>query len=83
MDPTTDAALRTALEQQVSGLIPVVTGLRAAILHPAVAPADWHGPASSAYASLEARMRSRLAAAEQAATHALQISRLALGELGA
>ncbi len=82
MDPTADPALQHALEQQVSGLMPVAAALRAAVAHPPVAPADWHGPASSAYAALEARMRSGVAAAEDAVVATLQSSRIALGELG-
>ena len=82
MDPTAELALRHALEQQVAGLMPVVAGLRAAVAHPAVAPVDWHGPASSAYAALEARMRSRVAAAEAAVAATLHSTRLALGALG-
>lgn len=77
-----DPALRTALAQQVAALIPVAAGLRAAVAHPPVAPADWHGPASDAYSQLEARLRSRVAAAERAVTATLQSSRVALGELG-
>jgi hypothetical protein len=77
------AALRRALEQQVAALVPIVAGLHTATAHPAVAPVDWHGPASEAYAGLESRLRSRVAIAERAATTVLQTSRLALGELGA
>jgi hypothetical protein len=79
----TAAALRHALEQQVAALVPIVAGLHAAVVHPAIAPADWHGPASDAYAGLESRLRSRVAVAERAATTVLQTSRLALAELGA
>lgn len=82
MDPTSETALRRALELQASGLIAIASGLRAAALHPPVAPADWHGPASSAYGALESRMRSRLAAAEQAVVATLQSTRLALADLG-
>jgi hypothetical protein len=78
-----EAALRRALEQQVAALVPVVTGLHAATAHPAVAPTEWHGPASDAYAALELRLRSRVAIAERAVSVALQTSRLALAELGA
>ena len=77
-----DAALRRALEDQLSGLMPIAAGLRAAVAHPPIAPADWHGPASDAYAGLEVRLRSRLAEAERAVTTAVQTSRLALAELG-
>ena len=65
-DAAADLALRRALEQQVAALVPIAAGLHAAVAHPPVAPADWHGPASDAYASLEARMRSRVAEAERA-----------------
>ena len=82
MDPTQELALRHALEQQVAGLLPVAAGLLAAVAHPPVAPADWHGPASSAYQELESRMRSRIAAADRAVSATLQSSRLALGDLG-
>lgn len=82
MDPAAVLALRHALEQQAAGLLPVSAGLRAAVAHPPVAPSDWHGPASAAYASLEARMRARVAAADVAVGAALQSTRAALGELG-
>jgi hypothetical protein len=81
--PPADIALRRALEQQISALVPIAAGLRSAVAHPAVAPADWHGPASDAYASLETRMRMRVAEAESAVVATLQTSRLALGDLGA
>jgi hypothetical protein len=81
--PPADLALRHALEQQVSALVPIAADLHAAVVHPAVAPADWHGPASDAYASLEAQMRSRIAEAERAVAVTLQTSRLALGDFGA
>jgi hypothetical protein len=83
--PTSDhaaAALVRALEQQVAAVVPIATGLHAAAAHPAVAPADWHGPASDAYAALESRLRSGIAIAEQAVSTVLQASRLALAELG-
>ena len=75
-------ALRRALEHQVAALAPIAAGLHAAEAHPAVAPADWHGPASDAYDGLESRLRSRVAVAERAVSTALQTSRLALAELG-
>ncbi|MEO5920752.1 MAG: hypothetical protein ABIQ01_06375 [Pseudolysinimonas sp.] len=78
----TDPALRDALERQVAALTPIAAGLHSAVAHPPVAPADWHGPASDAYAALESRMRSRVADAERAVSATLQSSRLALGELG-
>jgi hypothetical protein len=78
-----DLALRHALEQQVSALIPIAADLHVAVVHPPVAPADWHGPASDAYASLEARMRSRVVEADRAVAATLQTSRIALGDLGA
>ena len=81
--PPADLALRHALEQQVSALLPIAADLHSAVAHPPVAPADWHGPASDAYAALEARMRSRIADAERAVAVTLQTSRLALGDLGA
>ena len=81
--PPVDLALRRALELQVSALIPIAADLHVAVTHPAVAPADWHGPASDAYASLEARMRSRVVEAERAVASTLQTSRIALGDLGA
>lgn len=81
--PPTDLALRRALEQQISALVPIAVGLRSAVAHPAVAPVDWHGPASDAYASLETRMRLRVAEAERAVAATLQTSRLALGDVGA
>lgn len=63
--------------------MPVAAGLRAVVAHPPVAPADWHGPASAAYAGLEIRMRSRVAAADDAVAAALHSTRIALGDLGA
>jgi hypothetical protein len=81
--PPADLALRRALEQQIAALVPIAADLRSAVAHPAVAPADWHGPASDAYASLETRMRLRIAEAESAVVATLQTTRLALGDLGA
>jgi alcohol dehydrogenase class IV len=81
--PAADLALRHALERQIAGLLPVEAGLQSAVAFPAVAPADWHGPASDAYASLEARMRSSIADAERTVAATLLTSRLALGDLGA
>lgn len=81
--PDADLALRHALEQQIAALLPVASDLHAAVAHPPVAPADWHGPASDAYAALERRMLARVADADRAVTSSLQSSRLALGELGA
>lgn len=81
--PPPDLALRRALEQQVSALVPIAADLHTAVAYPAVAPADWHGPASDAYTSLETRMRSSVSEAERAVAATLQTSRLALGDLGA
>jgi len=77
-----DLALRRALEHQISALVPIAAGLHAAVQHPPIAPADWHGPASSAYAGLEMRMRARVAEADRAVAATLSSSRLALAELG-
>jgi hypothetical protein len=75
-------ALRRALELQVAALVPIAADLHAAAAHPAVAPADWHGPASDAYDGLEARLRARVAAADRAVATVLQTSRVALAALG-
>ena len=80
--PAAELALRRALEQQVAALAPIAAGLDAAVAHPPIAPADWHGPASEAYAELESRLRSRVAVAERAVAATLQSSRLALAGLG-
>jgi hypothetical protein len=80
--PTAELALRRALEQQVAALAPVAAGLRSAVAYPPIAPADWHGPASDAYAGLESQLRSRVDVAERAVAATLQSSRLALAELG-
>ncbi len=75
-------ALCRAVELQVAALAQVAAGLRAAVAHPPLAPADWHGPASDAYGALESRLRSQLAAAERAVSVTLQTSRIAFAELG-
>ncbi len=75
-------ALRRALELQVAALIPIAADLHAAAAYPAIAPADWHGPASDAYDSLESRLRVRVAVADRAVTTALHTSRIALAALG-
>jgi hypothetical protein len=80
VDPNAELALRHALEQQAAGLMPIAAALHVAVAHPPIAPADWHGPASSAYSGLEARMRSRVAAAEDAVGQALSTTRIALGD---
>ena len=80
MDPTAELALRHALELQEAGLLPIAATLHVAVAHPPIAPADWHGPASDAYSALEARMRSRVAAAEDAVGRALNSTRIALGD---
>jgi hypothetical protein len=80
MTSTHDAALRQALEQQAAALSPVAARLHVAVVHPPVAPVDWHGPASDAYAGLEAGMRSRIAAAEDAVAATLRSTNVALGE---
>jgi hypothetical protein len=77
-----ELALRRALEQQVAELAPIAAGLTWAVAHPPVAPVDWQGPASDAYAGLESRLRSRVDMAERAVAATLQSSRLALAELG-
>ena len=81
--PPADAALRRALEQQVVDLLAVDAGLSWAAGYPPIAPTDWHGPASDAYAGLEARLRSGVDVAARAVSTALQSSRSALAELGA
>ncbi len=81
--PTVDLALRHALEQQAAALLPIVADLHAAVVHPPVAPAEWHGPASDAYAGLERRMLARVAEAERLVAATLQSTRVALGHLGA
>jgi hypothetical protein len=77
-----DIALRRALEQQAAALVPIAAGLQAAVAHPPIAPADWHGPASEAYEGLERRLRSRLRVAERAVSTTLQTTRIALADLG-
>jgi hypothetical protein len=77
-----EAALRQALERQVADLIAVAAGLGWTADYPPIAPTDWHGPASEAYASLEARLRAGVDVAARAVETALQSSRLALAELG-
>jgi hypothetical protein len=77
-----ELALRRALELQVEALAPIAAALESEVAHPPVAPADWHGPASDAYAGLESRLRSRVVAAERAVAATLQSSRRALAELG-
>jgi len=76
------ALLRAHLERQAAALAPVAASLRDAVAHPPIAPHDWHGPASQAYAELEARLRQRVAAAGSAAGDALHSTRSALGQLG-
>lgn len=82
LDPVQIEALRRQLEQQARLLQPVVTRLADRVAHPPVAPADWHGPASAAYAGLDHRMRLRVAAAEHAVHAALASTRIALAQLG-
>ncbi len=82
MDPAQTEALRRQLEQQARLLQPVVTRLADRVAHPLVAPADWHGPASAAYAELEHRLRRRVAAAEHSVHAALVSTRSALAQLG-
>lgn len=81
MTPET-AALRGVLQRQADVLAPIVSHLRAATVHPVIAPHDWNGPASDAYAALERRVRSRVAAAESEASAALHSTRVAIGQLG-
>lgn len=76
------AALRAALERQVSVLAPVAAHLRAATAHPPISPHDWHGPAASAYGDLEQRLRAALVSADDAAAEALHAARLALAHPG-
>ena len=80
--PPAETALRRALQQQVAHLLPVAAELGWAAAYPPIAPSDWHGPASDAYAGLESRLRTRVDAAARAVATALQSSRLALAELG-
>jgi hypothetical protein len=80
--PPVEIALRRALEQQVADLVPVAAGLDWAASYPPIAPTDWHGPASEAYAGLESRLRAAVDAAARAVATALRSSRLALAELG-
>jgi len=77
-DPT---ALTATLEQRAAFLAPISARMHVAAAHPPLAPTDWKGPASEAYTTLEARVRSRLAAAEHAVDEALRGTRAALGEL--
>jgi hypothetical protein len=80
---TPDAPLlQTQLHRQAATLTGVCADLRIAVARPPVAPHDWHGPASRAYAELEDRLRTRLAVAADAAAVALQSTRLALAEGG-
>jgi hypothetical protein len=77
-----DAALRTALEQQAALLAPTAAVLHAAAGRPLAAPTHWHGPASDAYAGLEAALRSALSRADDEVAGALRATRLALNGLG-
>jgi len=74
-------ALRRALEHQAAALAPIAARLHTAVAHPPIAPADWYGPASEAYAALEVRLRARVGVAERAAAAALQSTRRALAGL--
>jgi hypothetical protein len=76
------AALRTLLEQQVAQLAPIEQNLLDCATHPPIAPTDWHGPASSSYAELQARLLTRVALCWTAVSAAIASSRQALGELG-
>lgn len=80
IDPDT---LRRQLEQQARLLAPIAARLGDAAAHPPIAPADWHGPASTGYGALEERLRHRVVAAEHAVTAALQSTRAALAQLPA
>jgi len=75
------ALLRAYLDRQAEALAPVAARLHDAVVHPPIAPADWHGPASDAYAQLEAQLRARIRAAEASAAAALHSTRIALGQL--
>jgi hypothetical protein len=75
------AALQAALARRISALAPVAAHLREAVVHPAVAPHDWSGPAARAYRDLESELRGRLRHAADAAESALHESRLAMSQL--
>jgi hypothetical protein len=76
------AAVRRQLEEQARVLASVAARLHDSVAHPPIAPSDWHGPASAAYAELEHRLRRRVAAAEHAVHDTLQSTRLALAQVG-
>jgi hypothetical protein len=80
---TPDPALRAALEHQVAILVPIAGRLRAAIVHPPIAPHDWGGPASSGFDELEGRLRRRIAVAEDCVATLLRDTRLAVRALDA
>src|SRR5690606_14880937 len=73
--------LAAALERQAALLAPVAAHLAAASAHPPIAPADWGGPASRAFAELEGRLRAQLARADEAVAAALHGTRIALGRV--
>ena len=80
---TPDSPLLIAgLQRQAATLGRVAADLRVAAAYPPIAPDDWNGAASRAYDGLEAELRSRLAAADDALTIALDATRRALVQLG-
>jgi hypothetical protein len=79
---TPDPALRSALEQQVAILAPMSSRLHAAHIHPPIAPRDWGGPTSRAFAERERELRVLIATADEAVGALLHDSRLALAAVG-
>lgn len=80
MDPDL-SALAAALDRQIRVLAPVAARLRMAVVHPPVAPPDWHGPAAVSFGELEMQLRAQLRRAADAAEAALHAGRLAAGQL--
>lgn len=78
---TDDIALRAALIHQAAVLAPIHARLRAAVVHPPIAPRSWRGSAAYAYALVEDRLRGRIRAADDAVAEALHHTRIAIGQL--
>jgi hypothetical protein len=78
---TPDPALPAALAAQAEALVPLAHALRAATVHPVIAPRDWGGPAARGYAALEESVRHAMAVAEQQVSTLLHDTRLAIGAL--
>lgn len=75
--------LAAALERQAAVLAPLSARLEAAVVHPPIAPREWGGPASRAFADLERRLRAELVRADEAVGAALHGTRIALGRIRA